>query len=223
MRGWPWDWRRWSWRRWRLGAQWLSPWWLLAFPLAAFVMLAMLHDGVRAEARAGGARGTAYSERALDRLENKWAGKGPPGRAQRSQADNHLYADDLDVLGEGSLFELLNVGANRKRESARWRSRLLEPAVPAIARARQAAVEGLGSRAGNCARKWRCWATTCAHGHRRQSRENLGQSACVRRFFPGRASGGAGAGAGGGADVCYCLWRRCWTWPFAGGWCWWRK
>ena len=105
-------------------------------------MLAILHD--RADKRRDAAlRGTAYYERALARMENRWVGKGHQGEAFRDP--KHLYADDLDLLGPGSAFELLSTSrtATGDRMLAEW---LLAPSAPEIVRARQAAVAELRGR-----------------------------------------------------------------------------
>lgn len=124
-----------------IGAGVLSPWWLL-LPLAVFVVLAVLHDRADKQ-RDAGLRGTAYYERALARMENRWIGKGHQGEAFRDP--QHLYADDLDLLGPGSAFELLSTSrtATGDRMLAEW---LLAPAAPEIVRARQAAVAELRER-----------------------------------------------------------------------------
>lgn len=124
-----------------IGAGVLSPWWLL-LPLIVFVVLAILHD--RADKQRDAAlRGTAYYERALARMENRWIGKGHQGEAFRDP--KHLYADDLDLLGPGSAFELLSTSrtATGDRMLAEW---LLAPAPPEIVKARQAAVTELRER-----------------------------------------------------------------------------
>lgn len=124
-----------------IGAGVLSPWWLL-LPLIVFVVLAILHD--RADKQRDTAlRGTAYYDRALTRMENRWLGKGHQGEAFRDP--KHLYADDLDLLGPGSAFELLSTSrtATGDRMLAEW---LLAPAPPEIVQARQAAVTELRER-----------------------------------------------------------------------------
>ncbi|HSR09768.1 MAG TPA: hypothetical protein VLM42_21740 [Bryobacteraceae bacterium] len=124
-----------------IGAGVLSPWWLL-LPLVVFILLAILHD--RADKQRDAAlRGTAYYDRALARMENRWIGKGHQGEAFRDP--KHLYADDLDLLGPGSAFELLSTSrtATGDRMLAEC---LLSPAPPEIVQARQAAVTELRAR-----------------------------------------------------------------------------
>jgi hypothetical protein len=88
-------------------------------------------------------RARAYYERGIDRLEGRWSGRGLTG-ARFLQAD-HLYAFDLDVFGEGSLFERLAIvrTGSGERVLASW---LQSPAAPAEIRARQEAVAELRDR-----------------------------------------------------------------------------
>src|SRR5260370_12190716 len=87
-----------------IGAGMISRWWLVA-PLLVFVALAVVHDRVD-KLRETALRGTAYYDRALARGEHRWIGKGHPGAAFRDAA--HVYAEDLDLFGAGSIFELLS-------------------------------------------------------------------------------------------------------------------
>ncbi len=119
----------------------LSLAWLLA-PLAAFVVLAAAHERVfRARDRLR--RAIAFYERALARLEGRFAGTGQPGDAFADP--DHPYALDLDLFGRGSLFELLCAARTRPGEErlAAW---LLAPAAPEPLRARQRAVSALAPR-----------------------------------------------------------------------------
>jgi hypothetical protein len=88
-------------------------------------------------------RAAAYYEKALARLDGDWAGRGETGERFLDHA--HPYAEDLDLFGKGSLFELLCTARTRMGEEAlaRW---LLAPAEPAVARARQEAVAELRPR-----------------------------------------------------------------------------
>ena len=87
-----------------LGPGWISAWWLLAPVLPLAVMLFLHPERDRALRRA--ARGVAYYERGVARLEDRWQGAGPAG--DRHRPAEHLFADDLDVFGKGSLFDLLS-------------------------------------------------------------------------------------------------------------------
>lgn len=113
-------------------------WWLAA-PIAIFAWLARHHAGVLA-ARDLAASGIAFYERGLARIEDRWIGTGEPG--ERFRDDQHVYANDLDLFGKGSLFELLSVARTRTGEAALagW---LTAPADMQTIRTRQAAVAEL--------------------------------------------------------------------------------
>jgi hypothetical protein len=124
-----------------IGGGWISLWWLLA-PAVAFLALAIAHSGVERSLDAAG-RGVSYYERALARVEHRWTGGGNQG--ERFRNPKHLYADDLDVFGRGSLFELLSTSrtAAGERFLAEW---LLAPGNRDDIAARQSAVEELRPR-----------------------------------------------------------------------------
>jgi hypothetical protein len=115
--------------------------WVLA-PAALFVALVLVHDRLLqvAELRR---RAVRYFERGLARLEGNWAGMGEPGLQYLDPA--HPYAQDLDIFGKGSLFELLSTARTHIGEDtlARW---LLNPADPVTVRQRQEAVHELRPR-----------------------------------------------------------------------------
>jgi hypothetical protein len=123
------------------GAHRLSGGWLLA-PAAAFVALAVVHDRVFS-ARARMRRAIAFHERALERIEGRFAGAGTGGDAYADPA--HPYALDLDLFGRGSLFELLCAARTRPGEErlAAW---LLAAGRPEELRERQRAVAALAPR-----------------------------------------------------------------------------
>jgi len=114
----------------------------ITVPIAVFAVLAVIHDHLLRilERRR---RAERFFERALARLDGKWAGTGEPGDRYLDPA--HPYARDLDLFGPGSLFELLSTARTHIGEDtlARW---LLAPAGPATARARQEAVSELRPR-----------------------------------------------------------------------------
>lgn len=122
---------------WRVG---VSLWWLSA-PAALFVWLARSHSRVL-RARELALRGIGFYERGLARLEDRWVGTGEPG--ERFRNDQHVYANDLDLFGRGSLFELLSLARTRAGEAmlAGW---LTAPADPPEIQARQQAVAELAS------------------------------------------------------------------------------
>jgi hypothetical protein len=124
-----------------LGAHRMSPGWLGA-PVAAFAALAAVHDRLfRARARLQ--RAIAFHERALARLDGRFAGAGTAGDDLADPA--HPYALDLDLFGRGSLFELLCAARTRAGE-ARLAAWLLAPAGSGEIRARQRAVATLAPR-----------------------------------------------------------------------------
>jgi hypothetical protein len=81
-----------------------SGYWIFA-AVAAYAALAVWHERVlRAQRRAETA--AAFYERGLARIEDRWAGTGQTG--ERFRDPKHDYADDLDLFGPASLFELLS-------------------------------------------------------------------------------------------------------------------
>src|SRR5579885_3693485 len=123
------------------GTGWISAWWLLV-PGGAFLILVFVHERID-RARAAAARGIACFERALARLTHQWIGRGNTG--ERFRDPRHVYADDLDLFGRGSLFELLSTArtAAGERTLAAW---LLAPASRETVIARQNAVAELRPR-----------------------------------------------------------------------------
>jgi len=123
------------------GETWLSPWWLPA-PVALFAALVIIHARV-VERLERANRAVAFYERGLARLQDQWMGHGEAG--DRFRNPSHIYAEDLDLFGKGSLFELLSTARTRAGEDAlaRW---LLEPASKDEVAARHRAVEELRSR-----------------------------------------------------------------------------
>ncbi len=124
-----------------LGVRTLDPLWLLP-PWLGFVALVVAHDRVLRAQRAA-EHSVAYYDDGLARLEDRFAGRGLAGDGLAPEG--HLYASDLDLFGEGSLYERLCRARSRagRERLAHW---LLEPAEPDEVRARQAAVEELASR-----------------------------------------------------------------------------
>ena len=123
------------------GAGEISPWWL-AIPASFFLCLVVLHERVR-RTRRSLVRAVAFFERGIARLENRWAGTGATG--DRFLDKSHPYAEDLDLFGKGSLFELICRARTRAGENtlADW---LTGAAAPEVIRGRQAAVEELRGR-----------------------------------------------------------------------------
>ena len=116
----------------------LSPWWLLV-PVFVFLWLISRHARVlRARDFAG--RAIRFYEHGLARIEDRWVGTGETG--ERFRDDQHVYANDLDLFGRGSLFQLLSVARTRTGEAklADW---LLSPADVDEILQRQQAVDEL--------------------------------------------------------------------------------
>jgi MutS-like protein len=120
---------------------WMAPWWI-ALPVVAFLVLVVKHDAIVGR-RDAAARAIAFYDRGLARIEDRWAGGGEPG--ERFRNPDHLYANDLDLFGPASLFELLSIARTRAGEDtlAAW---LLTPAAPEEIRARQEATQDLTAR-----------------------------------------------------------------------------
>ena len=100
-----------------------SAWWLFFF-LLPFLALIAWHDKVE-DRRIAAARAVAMYTRGIARIEDRWTGLGRSGEAFRDP--RHVYAEDLDLFGSGSLFELLSTALTQMGEEtlARW---LLTPA-----------------------------------------------------------------------------------------------
>jgi len=100
----------------------LSAWWLIA-PVVAFAGIAVWHSRVL-RARELAERAAAFYEGGLARIEDRWAGSGETG--ERFDDGHHMYASDLDLLGQGGLFQLLSTARTRMGEDtlAQW---LLSP------------------------------------------------------------------------------------------------
>jgi hypothetical protein len=73
-------------------------------PAAAFIALVLYHHrvlGLRTRAR----RAVEFYRAGLDRIRDRWHGSGPAGG--QFDVPHHIYAADLDLFGNGSLFQLL--------------------------------------------------------------------------------------------------------------------
>jgi len=116
-----------------LSLQWIC------LPILAFILLVILH--ARCVRRLKQARQTeAYYRISLDRLNDQWIGVRPAGEEYFDP--QHMYAGDLDLLGQGSLFQLICSARTKLGEEtlARW---LLSPASTTEIQERQQAVEEL--------------------------------------------------------------------------------
>ena len=116
----------------------LSPWWLAA-PVVMFVGVASYHTRIL-RARELAERAVAFYQKGLARIEDRWAGSGETG--DRFADPHHVYSADLDLFGDGSLFQLLSTARTRMGEDrlAGW---LLAPSPIDRVRERHAAVTEL--------------------------------------------------------------------------------
>ena len=119
----------------------ITAWWI-ALPVVVFIALMVIHQRVLGEIERL-TRAAKFYERGLARVDDNWAGAGETG--EQFADKSHAYAEDLDLFGRGSLFELLSTARTRAGEAklAAW---LMSPADVAEVRARQAAVEELRAR-----------------------------------------------------------------------------
>jgi len=119
----------------------VTPWSLLA-PLGVFIGLVVWHQRVLRR-RTFAERAIRYCQQGMNRIQDAWAGGGNQGEGFRDP--NHIYADDLDVFGRGSLFELLCSARTAAGEKmlADW---LLAPASLPVAAGRQEAVRELAPK-----------------------------------------------------------------------------
>ena len=127
---------------WLIFAKHLMPLWVLALPVGGFIVLVIAQEKLR-HLRRRAERAADFYLRGVERLDGKWPGRGFCG--EKFIDEHHPYAQDLDLFGPGSLFELLCTGRTLagQRTLAHW---LLHPAAPAEIRARQQAVDELRDR-----------------------------------------------------------------------------
>lgn len=111
-------------------------------PFAAFLALVLWHERVK-KRQARTRRGAELYEAGIARLDGLWRGRGATG--DDLVPDGHLYAVDLDLFGDGSLFQLLSRARTRhgERRIADW---LLSPASRDEIEARQQAIDELRAR-----------------------------------------------------------------------------
>jgi len=116
----------------------LSAWWLVA-PVAIFACLAYWHSRILRSQEVA-KRSVKFYERGLARIEDRWAGIGETG--DRFNDPHHVYAGDLDLFGNASLFQLLSTARTRMGEDrlAQW---LLAPSTIEQISKRQSAVREL--------------------------------------------------------------------------------
>jgi MutS domain V len=79
-------------------------------PLLLFVGLVIAHRRV-VRSTDETKRAIAFYERGIARIEDRWAGSGRTGDEFKDPL--HLYAEDLDILGAGSLYQLLSTARTK--------------------------------------------------------------------------------------------------------------
>ena len=127
---------------WKTGKTGVPSLYWLVVAVLVFVWLGVWH-GRTIRARDRARRAANFYRRGMARVEDRWMGSGESG--QEFKAPDHLYADDLDILGEASLFQLLCTARTRMGKTclAAW---LLVPAGPEEVQQRQLAVEELAAK-----------------------------------------------------------------------------
>ena len=116
--------------------------WVYIVAVTAFVALSIWHEVVmRAMARANAA--VAFYRDGAARIADRWMRDEPSGAHFRDP--DHPYADDLDVFGPRSLFQLLSLCRTPMGEArlAHW---LMQTAPVPVIRERQVCVAALRSR-----------------------------------------------------------------------------
>jgi MutS domain V len=88
-------------------------WWVA--PFALFIVAVIYHARVR-RAHGRAERAAAHYRAGIERIEDRWSGRGNPGT--RFDDPHHVYAADLDLFGPGNLFELLSIARSRMGETA---------------------------------------------------------------------------------------------------------
>ncbi|HWG59469.1 MAG TPA: hypothetical protein VN661_10535 [Candidatus Acidoferrales bacterium] len=85
------------------GGHHLSGYWVLA-PAGIYAVLAFAHERVLRVRNRANAAANFYA-RGIARMDDRWAGSGDTG--ERFRDAKHVYAEDLDLFGQGGLFDLL--------------------------------------------------------------------------------------------------------------------
>ena len=124
-----------------------------ACAVAAFIALSIWHElTLRAMARANAA--VAFYRDGAARIQDNWMRPEPSG--ERFKNADHPYADDLDIFGPGSMFQLLSLCRTPMGEErlAQW---LLAPARSTSSRNARRGSRRC-DRTSICASAWR-WST----------------------------------------------------------------
>jgi len=124
---------------WRFYAGDSIPEYTIAIPLGVFVVFVVCHVKLRDRIEQV-ERSVKHYQRALDRLKGRWQGVGSDG--ERYRDSKHPYANDLDLFGPGSLFELITRCQTRLGEDriAEW---FRAPSSQETITARQQAIQEL--------------------------------------------------------------------------------
>lgn len=120
-----------------------SAFWMYS-PLILFFGLVIAHRRVLRAATLA-KRAIAFYNRGIERLEDRWIGSGETGDAFKDPL--HLYAEDLDILGTGGLFQLLSTARTTMGSQCLSRWLLTHADIPEI-QDRQLAVAELKSKLG---------------------------------------------------------------------------
>jgi MutS-like protein len=109
---------------------------LLIAAILVFIFLGLVHRRIMREVSRA-RRAAAVYGRGLARIDDRWAGTGDTGDEFKEPL--HPYAEDLDILGQSSLFQLLSTARTRvgRHCLAQW---LLAPASAGDIQERQAAI-----------------------------------------------------------------------------------
>ena len=131
----------------------------LAAPVVVFGWLVQRHDTIIRK-RDFAARAILFYERGVS-PSSRIGGPGPAKPASDFVDDHHLYANDLDLFGRGSLFELLSIARTRAGEEtlAAW---LTRPAAPPEVRGPTRGGHRAHTRPRSARARWRWPAPTCA-------------------------------------------------------------
>src|SRR5690348_15426749 len=104
---------------WTIGKLGKPSWvWLIA-AIAFLIFLVVWHRRIL-HAKNRAARAIQLYSRGIARLEDRWSGTEDTG--EEFSSPDHLYAEDLDIFGQGSLFQLLSTARSRmgKKRLADW-------------------------------------------------------------------------------------------------------
>lgn len=115
------------------------PLWSTLIFVAGFIALGIWHERV-VTAQHYAEKAAAVYDRGIARIEDRWPGTGNTG--ERFRTPDHVFADDLDLFGHGSLFELLSSARTPIGEESLASWLLTAPAVAEIL-SRQSAVREL--------------------------------------------------------------------------------